>query len=196
MKISQAQQAQTLMAAMHALDERAAEIARAVDQAAFDWQPPEGGWSAGQVFEHLCVANDSYLMVLRPLLERRSRTQGRDPADAAWRPTFAGRLLARSMESPRKLRAPKMWRPAPAPRSNVIAEFLTRQREIEALIERSLTVEWQHVRLASPVSSLIRMNIGDAFTILVLHAERHFRQIDGRLAAYAESIGGHVVAGR
>ena len=185
MKTSQTEHARDLIASMHALDARASEVQRAADTSALEWQPPEGGWRAGQVFEHLCLANDSYLVGLRRLLGTISATSRGDVADRVWRPSFAGRLLARSMESPRKLRAPKMWRPAPVPRPNVIGEFLTRQREIEQLIETSIAHDWRRLRLASPVSGLIRMNVGDAFTVLVRHAERHFRQIDGRLAAYA-----------
>jgi len=185
MKTSQTEHARNLIASMHALDARASELQRAADTAALEWQPPDGGWSAGQVFEHLCVANDSYLVGLRRVLGTVSVGSRGDVADRMWRPSFAGRLLARSMESPRKLPAPKMWRPAPAPRPNVIAEFLTRQREIEQLIESSMAHDWRRLRLASPVSGLIRMNVGDAFTVLVRHAERHFRQIDGRLAAFA-----------
>jgi hypothetical protein len=210
MKISQTQHAKALLADMHRLDERAAEWERTLDRPALEWHPPDGGWSAGQVFEHLCVANDSYLVRLRRVLNRPPRRADREVVDAAWHPSFAGRFLAKSMESPRKMPAPRMWRPAPAPRANVIAEFLGRQREIEALIERSMAGEWQQflgrqreiealiersmagewqrTRLASPVSSLIRMNVGDAFTILVRHAERHFRQID-RLVA-SQSIEG------
>jgi hypothetical protein len=188
MKISQTQHAKALLADMHRLDERAAEWERTLDRPALEWHPPDGGWSAGQVFEHLCVANDSYLVRLRRVLNRPPRRADREVVDAAWHPSFAGRFLAKSMESPRKMPAPRMWRPAPAPRANVIAEFLGRQREIEALIERSMAGEWQRTRLASPVSSLVRMNVGDAFTILVRHAERHFRQID-RLVA-SQSIEG------
>lgn len=194
MKISQQQQATSLLTAMQALDERAAELEH-VDRAALDWQPPEGGWSAGQVLEHLCVANDSYLAELRTLLSR-SEPAAHNGGDPMWRPSFAGRLLARSMESPRKLPAPKIWRPAPAPRPNVIAEFLARQREIHALIRRSMGTEWRRVRMASPVSSFIRMNIGDAFTVLVRHAERHFRQIDDRLASYSAATRPQATAGR
>ena len=197
MNVSQTEQATALLAAMHALDDRAVELERIADHAALDWQPPEGGWSAGQVFEHLCVANDSYLVPLRRLLgsESPSGSMARG-VEAAWRPSLAGRFLVRSMESPRKLPAPKMWRPAPAPRPDVIAEFLQRQRVIEALIERSRSVEWRRVRLASPVSGLIRMNVGDAFTILVRHAERHFRQIDRVLAGYRAAGEGQAFAGR
>jgi len=185
MTTSQTEHARNLIASMHALDARALELQRIADTSAFEWQPPEGGWSAGQVLEHLCVANDSYLVGLRRVLGTVSATSRGDATDRVWRPSFAGRLLARSMESPRKLPAPKRWRPAPEPRPNVIGEFLTRQREIEQLIESSMARDWRRLRLASPVSGLIRMNVGDAFTVLVRHAERHFRQIDGRLAAYA-----------
>ena len=195
MKVSQQQQATALLAAMQALDERAAELER-VDRAALDWQPPERGWSAGQVLEHLCVANDSYLVQLRKLVGQSAAAGARTGGDAVWGPSFVGRLLVRSMESARKLPAPKMWQPASAPRPNVIAEFLARQREIEELIERSMVSEWRRVRMASPVSGLIRMNVGDAFTVLVRHAERHFRQIDDRLASYRAAERPPVVVGR
>src|SRR6185503_9957881 len=102
MKTSQTEHARDLIASMHALDVRTSELQRAADTAALEWQPPEGGWSAGQVFEHLCVANDSYLVGLRRVLGTVSATSRGDVADRVWRPSFAGRLLARSMDSPRK----------------------------------------------------------------------------------------------
>ena len=186
MKIPQAQQAKSLIRDIHALDARAGDIARTAEPAAFQWKPATGGWSAGQVFEHLCVANDSYLVVLRRLVTAPSPNDERhdDASNAVWKPSLIGGFLARSMESPRKLPAPRMWRPAPQPRDNVIAEFLARQREVVQLIERSMSYEWRRVRLASPASPVLRMNVGDAFMILVRHAERHMRQIDGRLAAF------------
>jgi hypothetical protein len=183
MKALQSQHASTLIHDMHALDERAAEIERTVDRVALDWVPPEGGWSVAQIFDHLCVANDDYLRVLRAIIgQRPQRPAG--SADPKWRSSFAGGILARSMQSPRKLPAPKSWAPAPVPRPHVIDEFLGRQREIVRLIEQAAAHEWNRLRLSSPVSSLVRMNVGDAFTILVRHAERHFRQIDERLAAF------------
>jgi len=184
MKVSQTQLATTLIADMHALDARAGEIERTKDPAAFGWYPPGGGWSVGQVFEHLCVANDDYLKVLRPLIVGLPASPDGDGSALTWRPSFAGGFLARSMQSARKLPAPKSWRPLAEPRDGVIGEFLARQREIVQLIERSMAHEWRRMKLTSPLSPLIRMNAGDAFTILVRHAERHFRQIDERLVAF------------
>ena len=57
------------------------------------------------------------------------------------------------------------------------------------LIERSMSFDWMRVRMGSPVSPLIRMNAGDAFTILVTHAERHFRQIDRIRTEYVPVVG-------
>ena len=193
MKVSQATQATELQRDLRALDARTAELQGTVDRAAFEWNPPEGGWSVAQVFEHLCVATDDYLAVLRPLVARLS-SNDKTRADLTWRPSFAGGLLAKSMVSPRKVSAPKVWTPGPVPRPNVIAEFLVRQQELGRLIAESANSEWNRVRLASPVSFLIRMNIGDAFTILVRHTERHFKQIDDRLAQFAASRGEAFVA--
>jgi len=181
--ITQGERAHALTAALHALDSRV--LALETDPALFDWQPPEGGWTIAQVFEHLCVANEDYLMAIQPALNRRSDGVPGSFAATPWRPSLAGRLLVRSLESPRKLRAPRRWQPSPTARPNVTAEFVARQRRIEELIERSTAHDWQRVRLASPVSSLIRMNVGDAFTILVAHAERHFQQIERIRAAFA-----------
>jgi hypothetical protein len=181
--------ATALIAATHALDERARAIEHAMNEEQLAWQPPTGGWSVGQVFEHLCVAHDSYLVVLRRLLAAPPAATARATAATFWRPSFAGRFLIRSMESRRRMPAPKMWRPAPVPRADVVGEFLSRQRELVALIERSAPFEWTRVRLGSPVSSLIRLNIGDAFTVLVRHAERHFGQIERIRAAQPPHIG-------
>lgn len=182
---TQGERATALIAAVHTLDARARTIHETTPPAALGWPPPDGGWSVGQVFEHLCVANDDYLVTLRRVL---ADPPAGSRAASRWKPSLTGRLLVRSFESSRKLPAPKRWRPAPAPRPNVVRELLARQRELVELIERSMAFEWNRVRLASPVSPLIRMNVGDAFAILVTHAERHFRQIDRVRRAY-ESAG-------
>ena len=179
MKVPQSAQAHRLVRDLRAVSASAEEIPRKASQAELDWRPPDDGWSASQIFEHLCIANDSYLKELHRLVPD-SRT-GFGMANTDWKPSLAGKLLVHSMEAPRKLSAPKIWKPGPTPRPNVISEFLRRQAELEDLIQRSLAYDWRKLTLASPVSMLIRMNIGDAFTVLVRHEQRHLRQIQTRL---------------
>jgi hypothetical protein len=180
MKVPQSNQAHTLIRELRAVSATAEEIPRKASQAQLDWSPPDGGWSPSQIFEHLCIANDSYLKELNRLVPDSRTAFG--AANSSWKPSLAGKLLVRSMESPRKVSAPKIWRPGPTPRPNVISEFLRRQYDIEDLIQRSLGYDWRKLRLASPASMLIRMNIGDAFTVLVRHEQRHLRQVQSRLA--------------
>ncbi len=176
--LPQTDHAVSLIVAAKTLDVRAKSIRDAADATELAWRPPTGGWSVGEVFEHLCVANDSYLVMLRHVLASPPAGDDRAHAQRMWRPSLAGRLLVASVTSPRKVPAPKMWRPEPVARPYVIDAFRERQAELVKLIERSLAFDWMRVRLSSPVSLLIRMNVGDAFTILVRHAERHFAQID------------------
>jgi hypothetical protein len=185
MKVPQSDQAHTLIRDLRAVTATAEGIPRRASQTQLDWCPPDEGWSASQIFEHLCIANDSYLATLYDLVPE-SRT-GFGAANTFWKPSLAGKLLVRSMESPRKVRAPKIWHPGPTPRPNVISEFIRRQYDIEDLLRRSLAYDWRKLRLASPVSKLIRLNIGDAFTVLVRHEQRHLRQIESRLEFQAGS---------
>jgi hypothetical protein len=53
---------------------------------------------------------------------------------------------------------------------------------MKQLLIRAADVTWARVRLRSPVTSLIRLNLGDAFNITVVHEERHFGQIDRIMA--------------
>jgi len=60
----------------------------------------------------------------------------------------------------------------------VLEEFLARQEDVGRLIAEAGTMDWRRVRMSSPVVPLLRMNLGDALTILVVHAERHAGQIE------------------
>jgi len=142
-------------------------------------RPPDGGWSAGQVFEHLCVSHDSYLDTVEPLLAGAPRAA----PPPSWRPTLGGTLLVRTFESRRRVPAPRIYRPAPMPRPRVVTEFLRRQGRLTRQLEEASTIPWVRVRTRSPITRLIRLNLGDCFTILVRHAARHMGQVERVLAS-------------
>lgn len=147
------------------------------------WSPGQGAWSIGQVFEHLVQANAAYLPLLDGLV---SGTRERAGEQATWKPTIMGNLLVRSQVSPRKLTAPKQWRPAPAARPAVIDAFLDTIAGTRRLMEGAAGVPWDRLRFGSPLLSLVRLNLGDGFTVIAAHAERHFRQVEriGRASGF------------
>jgi hypothetical protein len=152
-------------------------VAGPLGSRALSWAPPDGGWSIGQVLEHLVVAADSYLTPMRRLITDGPASKGAAD-DPLWRPSLMGGFLAKSLRSPRKLPAPRAYVPTLVPRANVLEEFRGRQRDTALLLDRARALYWNRIRLTSPVSRWIRLNLGDCFAITVAHARRHLGQIE------------------
>ena len=138
--------------------------------------PPGGGWSVGEVLEHLILAADSYLERLRPIVA--AKHGHAVTTETMWKPSLMGGLLVNSFRSPRKRRAPRIYRPGPSPRPRALDELVARHEELARLIAAAGDKEWRRIRLRSPVTPLVRMNLGDAFSVLVTHAERHAAQVE------------------
>ena len=172
------------------LDANSAAIARirgavsAVPPEAMVRPPATGGWSIAEVLEHLIVSADSYLETLRPVV--RGKDGARVDGTGTWKPTIMGGLLAASLRNKRKLPAPAIYKPGPNPRPRVLEEFLRRQEEVGRLITDAGDMDWRRVRLRSPVLHWLRMNLGDALTVLVVHAERHAAQIERVKASHSQ----------
>jgi hypothetical protein len=151
--------------------------ARPLDPERLVRRPPNGGWSVGHVLEHLCVTSELYEPPIRRLL-------GAARPDAAaplrpWKPTLVGRLTVSTFERPMRMRAPKRMVPAASPRGGVVERFLAHLHTLDQLLDESSSFDWRRLRMPSPVVSLpVRFNLGDVYSILVVHAERHARQIE------------------
>jgi len=138
--------------------------------------PPDGGWSIAQTFEHLCRSNLSYLDGPIPSAIEKARALG--PSDKVWRPSFAGRWLANAnAEGGKPLPTVKSWSVAGEPRANVVDAFLA---TVERLREALLASDGHDlgVGFSSPVAPLIRLNLGDALRVLVVHCHRHLAQVE------------------
>jgi hypothetical protein len=168
-----------LIEEMEKIRERARRLTAALTPRQLGWSPPEGGWSVGQVLEHLLISDESYVVPMRRHIDR-ARAEGRTTSVASWRSTLAGRFLIKSLgpSGTRKLPAPKIYRPGPTPRADVVAAYLRNLDEIESLLRGSRGVDLGRLRMASPVSRLIRLHVGDGFSIIAVHAQRHLGQIE------------------
>jgi len=181
MRISQQAHRASLLTANAAVIGRIRDTVAGVGPDAMSRRPASGGWSVAEVLEHLIVSADSYLEPMRALIE--GNAGGAVNSSATWKPSLMGGMLAASLRGTRKLPAPKSYKPGPAPRPRVLEEFLRRQEEAGRLITDAGGMDWGRVRMRSPVAPILRMNLGDALTILVVHAERHAGQIERVLKA-------------
>jgi len=144
-------------------------------------RPAAGGWSAAEIFEHLCIANISYDLPVERAIEV-ART--RPGAPRRYRSTLGGAFLIGAL-SPGSRAVPtlKPYRPG-APRTRVVEAFLASVDAIEARMHEADGCDLR-VMLTSPVMPLLRMNLGEAFEVAVVHAERHLSQVERTLKIHS-----------
>jgi len=184
LRISQQAHRDSLLRANEAVIRRIRDTVSSVAPDTMTRRPSSGGWSIAEVLEHLIISADSYLDLVRRSI--RENTGARADAAGTWKPSIMGGMLTESLRNPRKLPAPGMYKPGPTPRAGALNEFLRRQEEVGRLIVDAGDLDWRRVRMRSPVLPIIRMNLGDALTILVVHAERHAAQIERVVEASSE----------
>lgn len=163
-----------------------ARLVRPLDPERLHRRPPHGGWSVGQVLEHLCVSVEIYEPGLQAML-RAARIDAA-ASQREWKPTLFGRVLVYSLVAPRKLSAPKGLAPAVTPRGGVLEAFLGLHSALAARIEDTGRFDWRSAHMASPVvprmlQPVARLNLGDVHSVFVVHAERHAKQIERVIAA-------------
>jgi hypothetical protein len=158
-----------------------AELRAELSDLQLAWRPPDGGWSIAQVFEHLIISDASYLERMRAMVDHGKR------GDTPWKPTFGGGLLIKTVSpaNRRKTSAPRIYRPPAEPRARVVEAYLALRTNFLELIERADGVDLRRNRMVSPVTWLMRPNLGDAIMVLTVHTQRHLQQID-RIRARAD----------
>lgn len=163
------------LARAEALEPRTLAAVRDLSPTQVARRPATGSWSIAEVFEHLCAVGESYDPVITRALER---SRARKGSPRRFRPTLMGNLLRKALlESNRQpMPTPKLWLPR-APRERVVEQFLLRVRGTMARL-RELEGLDSRVMLTSPAAWFIRMNVGEALAIEVVHAERHLAQVE------------------
>lgn len=153
-------------------------IAEALSATQLGWAPPDGGWSVGQILEHLCVTTGIYNDHLNAVIAANSASSNVTVA-RRWKPSWMGGWLTRMLEpkSEKKLPAPKRFVPGEQPREGVIDAYRQANGTFVGIVATIRDRNLALIRTYSPVSRLIRLNLGDCCTIVEVHNRRHLRQI-------------------
>ena len=155
----------------------AKKVAGDLTPAQLAWQPPGDGWGVAQCLEHLVIAHDAYLNVMRPLIYDRAAAHAEGGA-AAWEPSLMGWMLVAALRSKRRLPTQTPFRVTTAPRDAVLDAFKSRQNMLTTFLRAASALDWTRVRFSSPAGRWVRLNLGDGFVILTVHAQRHVKQME------------------
>lgn len=167
------------------LQERLQTILRIVDTEfrpltaeQLNWKPAADRWSIIQCLQHLNLAERFYIRNLQKkvndlgLIETVATDQ---PIESDW----VGRALRYAVDPKTKLKlpAPGIIRPrAELDASAVLNQFVELQQLLHDLLDKAIYLDWNHTRMMSLFGNWIKIRVGDALIMLVLHTERHIRQ--------------------
>lgn len=160
--------------------ERAEGIARNLTREQLLWRPRPNAWGVGDCLEHMNAGLESYFSKLDPAIAEAKSSKIAATGSERVKSTVAGWLLLAAINpnSKFKVKAPKKLAPPPEPSPEALDAFLRHHERLEAAMSDAAGLDLNRIKFGSPVNALFRINAGDAFRILVGHAERHLNQAE------------------
>lgn len=155
----------------------ASDLTAGLSDAQFNWRPHPGAWSVAECLAHLNVTGQYFLPRIDRYLKE-ARAKGL-VAEGPFRYGLLGKLLIRNSEPPAKLKfkAPKVLAPMPEHLISVILPaFMTLQDQFVERLHAARGVDLRRVKVSSPISRFLRINLGQAFPFLAAHERRHLWQ--------------------
>ena len=156
----------------------AQELVAGLGREQFNWRIQPGTWSIAECFDHLTTTNERILEHIDEAMETGARRAS--PSDAKRvRHGLFGDLFIRTLEPPvkRKFKAPKLYLPPPdrSP-DDVVSDFMRMQDRIIERIERAKDFDLSKIKIPSPVTRLLKLNLAAWFAALAAHERRHLWQ--------------------
>ena len=150
-----------------------------LSDAQFNWSPGDGQWSIAQCIDHLNVSNRQFSKLLEDGVAR-GRAAGQ-LSDGPYSYSFLSRAFLRLNEPPvkRKFKAPGAFRPSSGPLSpeRVVPDFFALHDRLIEIIQSANGLDLAAIKVPSPVTRLLKFNLGMMFWILAAHDRRHLWQV-------------------
>jgi len=168
---------QTIVVGAEKNSEAAREVVSGLSNAQLNWKPAPEKWSIAQCLDHLAVTSHKFDGYFSDALAR-GRKKWPVSTGPAYRPSFMGGWLIKLVnpEGGRNLTAPKVFRPSESSIDQPLEKFLKQQERFIQFVQKTKGVDYNRMRIRSPVTPLIRYSLADAFVVTVVHGRRHLAQ--------------------
>lgn len=161
---------------MQKVSDEALEAFGGLSAEQLNWRPSADGWSVGQCLEHIIKTNLEFY----PEFEKLAAGTRKNSFWENWSPLsgMGGRFLIKAVsEDSKKAKAPsKRIVPPSSVESNIIERFADHVDEVTQKVEACSGVDAKKTVVTSPFLAVFTYSLDDAFTVLVEHTKRHFRQ--------------------
>jgi hypothetical protein len=142
----------------------------------FNWKPSEEKWSIGECINHLVITHKLYnskIKELQPLFEDSGK------GFIKFKHTFSARMILKYVDpnSTTRTKTFKVFKPSMRQiNTSIIRSFCEEVESMISFAEKLHGVDLTKLKIGSPLTKLLRMNVGDALLINLYHDQRHLNQ--------------------
>jgi len=169
---------QTIVAEAEKNSDEAKSLVAGLSEAQLSWTSAPDRWSIAQCLDHLAATSKAFEPYLTAAIKRGSE-KWPVGAPVPYRPSWVGGWLIKQVvpEATRKVSAPKVFQPSQSPTiENALEKFLKQQEEFLGFVREAEGLDYNKMKLRSPVTPLMRYSLADAFVVTVVHGWRHLAQ--------------------
>jgi hypothetical protein len=155
----------------------ARELTQGLSESQFNWRPAPEEWSIEECLSHLTMVGQWQLRAIEQAVER-----GRAGGVTGSGPFSYGpidRFIVDMTRPPVRAKMPALKRFVPLrgqPLTAILPTFLHVQNMLQLQMQRAAGLDLARVKVASPISRLLRMSLGAMFAQAAAHERRHLEQ--------------------
>jgi hypothetical protein len=167
------------IAQYEALQTRVDKLVDDLTEEKFNQKPSGGGWSVGECIEHLNKVAEMYIPQIKNSIAKAEKKE--QFSNEKFKPRFIQKKMIDLLEPPYKMKMKtfKSMKPASSlSMEDVLGRFNKFNNEFIELIKESDKLDYSKVVVVSPVSSLIKFKLGEAYLFLAAHTRRHLWQAE------------------
>ena len=156
-----------------------------IPHSSFALRPAADKWSANECLQHLNSYGNYYLPAIEKAITR-SATQQQYPA-AQFKTGWLGNYFTRLMLPSKDGHVKKMKSPGAHVPKNIIGSheviscFIDQQEKMLQLLEAAKKIDLNKTKVAISIAPVIRLKLGDVFSFITAHNQRHVLQADNAL---------------
>ncbi|MFC5408439.1 DinB family protein [Larkinella bovis] len=142
------------------------------------WKPDTRRWSITQCLQHLNLAERFYIRNLQKKVDDLGLMQTH-PTDQTLKSGLVGRTLRYLIDPNTTLKMPTVSFMKPRNDLNardVLQQFVELQQLLDEILNKAPYLDWNQTQLMTLFGNWMKINVGDAFLMLVAHTERHIQQ--------------------
>lgn len=155
------------------------QLIAGLDDSTLNTQEADGKWSILQCLKHLSIANKIYVENIKKAHQKYPQ-EPEETYSSHWKGDYFTKMISPkdTGEVKNSMKTMKSMDPANALNAaETIEEFFSTHRELAELIRKSENYSLNKVKVPTALGPLVKLRLGDAFSFLLGHLDRHVLQL-------------------